>query len=212
MTVRPTNVDYELFGAYEGKNVTHGGVVFRNGIGRALLSSENVPHLDNYLGYYGGLRIGTEAHSKAVTERNTRDGISSEAEANETKRTSGKISGVHGKGVQGTADPSTGNGAGTTDPATGKVKLVSDGIGRKNPGVLSGTANDNPAQKAMTDKIFAVVKSLDPAVDDLWTEEGVPRLDAVQGVDGLSGVTRQDVEAACPGFDREAAFEESLAT
>jgi len=212
MTVRPTNVDYELFGAYEGKNVTHGGVVFRNGIGRALLSSENVPHLDNYLSYYGGLRIGTEAHRKAVTERNIRDGISNDVKTDETKRTPGKVSGVHEKGVQGTADPATGNGTGTDGSSTGKSEVVPDGAGHKDAGVLSGTTNDNPAQKAMTDKIFAAVKSLDPAIDDLWTEDGLPRLDAVQGVDGLSGVTRQNVDAACPGFDREVAFEESLAS
>lgn len=41
--------------------------------------------------------------------------------------------------------------------------------------------------------------------DEHWTGTGKPRMDAVEKIYGSSDITRQQVEAAAPGFDRDAA-------
>jgi len=55
----------------------------------------------------------------------------------------------------------------------------------------------------MSDKNAAIVKALqqlDPKNDDHWTNDGLPRLDAIKGVSGLK---REDVTAAAPHFTKD---------
>lgn len=55
----------------------------------------------------------------------------------------------------------------------------------------------------MSDKNAAIVKALqqlDPKNDDHWTNDGLPRLDAIKGV---SGIKREDVTAAAPHFTKD---------
>ncbi len=53
--------------------------------------------------------------------------------------------------------------------------------------------------------LATAVKSLNPEKDENWTGAGLPRMDAVEAVYGSAGITRADVEAAAPGWNREAA-------
>jgi hypothetical protein len=55
----------------------------------------------------------------------------------------------------------------------------------------------------MSDKTAAIIKALgqlDPANADHWTNDGLPRLDAIKGVSGLK---REDVTAAAPHFTKD---------
>lgn len=55
----------------------------------------------------------------------------------------------------------------------------------------------------MSDKTAAIIKALgqlDPANSDHWTNDGLPRLDAIKGVSGLK---REDVTAAAPLFTKD---------
>lgn len=55
----------------------------------------------------------------------------------------------------------------------------------------------------MADKNAAIVKglkALDPQNADHWTNDGLPRLDAIKGVSGLK---REDVTAAAPHFTKD---------
>lgn len=47
-------------------------------------------------------------------------------------------------------------------------------------------------------KIREALSTLDTKNDDHWTEDGLPRIDAI----GLDGVTRSEVSAAAPAFTR----------
>lgn len=53
--------------------------------------------------------------------------------------------------------------------------------------------------------VAAALKRLDPNNDEHWTADGKPAMRAVEAILGRSDVTRSDVSAALPGFDREAA-------
>lgn len=65
-------------------------------------------------------------------------------------------------------------------------------------------ADGQPAPQT-NDKLTRAVKSLDPTNDDHWTADGKPAVMAVQKAYGSADVTRADVAAAAPNFDREAA-------
>lgn len=64
-------------------------------------------------------------------------------------------------------------------------------------------AGDNPRLKG-------VIQDLDPDLDENWTKAGKPALAAVQKAYGAD-VTRQDINNAAPGWDREKAQEKALA-
>jgi hypothetical protein len=59
------------------------------------------------------------------------------------------------------------------------------------------------------------VRKLDPDVDGHWVmtgaHKGKPKLQAIEDAYGKAGLTRQDIEAAMPGYNRDAASEAALA-
>ncbi|MCK5641931.1 MAG: hypothetical protein KAJ19_14100, partial [Gammaproteobacteria bacterium] len=73
---------------------------------------------------------------------------------------------------------------------------------------------EEPASSVNTD-ILAAVRKLDPEVDSHWVvtgaHKGKPKLQAVEDAYGKAGLTRQDVEAAAPGYNRDAAFDAAIA-
>lgn len=54
----------------------------------------------------------------------------------------------------------------------------------------------------MSEAILAALKQLDPTNDNQWTAEGLPRLDSVKFLSGEDSVTREQVTAASPNFNR----------
>lgn len=56
-------------------------------------------------------------------------------------------------------------------------------------------------------RLRKAINDLDPDDDAHWTAEGKPAIAAVTSLYGSTGVTRADVEAAAPGFNRTAAQE-----
>jgi hypothetical protein len=61
---------------------------------------------------------------------------------------------------------------------------------------------ETPAPDAKT--VASVVGALDPADDGVWTGTGLPSVEAVSAAVGAK-VSREDIEAAHPGFNRAAA-------
>lgn len=55
------------------------------------------------------------------------------------------------------------------------------------------------------DKLRKAILQLDPENSEHWTGTGKPMLNIIEKFYGSSGVTRADVQAAIPGYDREAA-------
>lgn len=65
----------------------------------------------------------------------------------------------------------------------------------------AGAAGDGPgdARKA---ELTAALHRLDPMEDEHWTQDGRPRIDAVEAISGMTGVSRAEVDAAKPNFTR----------
>lgn len=82
------------------------------------------------------------------------------------------------------------NGSGADDAASAGTGSVSDGSGPEH------TGNDQ--------KIREAVMALDVANDDHWTQEGLPRVDAVANILGKQDITRRDLTRAAAGMVRPA--------
>lgn len=63
----------------------------------------------------------------------------------------------------------------------------------------------NYAQELDNSRLAAALKQIDPENDEYWTKLGKPTMAAVEQFYGSADVTREEVEAAIPGFNREAA-------
>lgn len=53
--------------------------------------------------------------------------------------------------------------------------------------------------------IVEALSRLDPENDEHWTNDGMPRVEVVQGLAGDASIMRADINNASPGFDREVA-------
>lgn len=95
--------------------------------------------------------------------------------------------------------------AGATGGEAGQAGDVPNGDGQ--PAGVTGsdpTAGDPPPAEINV-KLQKAVMGLDPADDAHWTKDGKPTITAVTAAYGATDVTRADVEAVAPGFNREKA-------
>ena len=90
--------------------------------------------------------------------------------------------------ISGSVDDSSSNPQETTNGPE------STGAGNGSEG---GISNGN----GQTEKLIAVLNSLDKSDDAFWTADGKPTVSAVSNAFGTN-VTRADIEAALPGFTR----------
>lgn len=104
---------------------------------------------------------------------------------------------AHGGAVQptggGAATVPADHGGGTDDADGGDKGLLPGGAGHADTGV-HGSALE-------TDRIVAAVMQLDANNAEHWTDDGLPRLDAVEQLYGKP-LTRAQVDAAVPGVRR----------
>lgn len=97
------------------------------------------------------------------------------------------------------------DGAGSAGAETGEAGSVPNGDGQ--PAGVTGpnpTAGDPPPAE-INAKLQRAVMGLDPADDAAWTKDGKPAINAVTTAYGATDVTRADVEAVAPGFNRDKA-------
>lgn len=106
-------------------------------------------------------------------------------------------------GVQpgGSDDPA----GGASDPAPEPAGEAADGGGHDDaPG---GDAEPGPAAEGDGHEgpVAAALKRLDPENDEHWTADGKPKMSALEALMGRADITRAQVDAAVPGFNREKA-------
>lgn len=73
------------------------------------------------------------------------------------------------------------------------------------PELASGDGHTHPGHDAEAEQARSIqeaVTQLNPTNDELWTSEGLPRVDAVARLVGNPGISRSDVDAAAPEFVR----------
>jgi hypothetical protein len=106
----------------------------------------------------------------------------------------------------------------------GQTEKIQSNVSTQQPGFATEDANDGghddnpPADSApqpngemvtdaemtpdLSDKLTAAILSLDPNNDDHWTGQNLPAMAAIEAAYGSTDITRRDVEAKLPGYDR----------
>lgn len=90
------------------------------------------------------------------------------------------------------------------DQGTGAAENPSGGAGSVPGGDGQPEGVKEPVAEVNA-KLQRAVLSLDPADDSAWTKDGKPAMSAVEKLYGATDITRADVEAVAPGFNREQA-------
>ncbi len=118
---------------------------------------------------------------------------------------------------QGTSQVSTAHGQDPGAGAPGDAGTVPGGDGLPDAGATDPQQTPGPDGDAgqgqqtpppLTDsRLKAAVMALDPANDEHWTGQGLPAMSAVEAAYGSADITRNDVEAECPGWTRDKARE-----
>ena len=67
-----------------------------------------------------------------------------------------------------------------------------------------------PREESPNPKLYDAILELDPVLDKHWTSTGKPAMSAVERIYGSTAITRRDVKAAAPDWDREQALARKL--
>lgn len=203
---------FRIFGPNKGKSIRLGNHQFMDGICRLNGAPEHMGHVQRVLSYYGAFAMGTDEYAAALKaeEGDSADGAGRAEEGTEpgpAAAVSGEVQSEGGEPAP-QADEDRG---GYADGPEGGSGVRAEGRGREDAGVpqfedpSSVKAPESPKGEANMALAAAVMK-LDPENDEHWTKAGLPALAAVESAFGRAGVTRKDVEAAKPGWSREAAL------
>lgn len=210
--------EFRLFGPRKGQTILINGHQFTNGRAVLAQSSQNMEACMRVLSFYGAFARGTppydEALAKEEAEHGTNEVLAETVKGPDAPVPTGvrpdgagpaEKAAVDGAGNAGTpgADGSSGDPSGDGHGHAGIPKFPED----KDQRVIEPPSQVNEAIK------IAVLK-LDHTVDSHWVmtgaHKGRPKLTAVEDAYGKAGLTRQDTEAAMPGWTRDSAIEAAL--
>ena len=213
--------EFRLFGPRKGQTMMLNGHPFINGVCTLVQSSDNMGTAARVFSFYRAYARGTPEYDAAMAQE--------EAETNGAD----KVSEASLEGVDPAVPASVqSNGAGPSegeavprgdDAGPGGADSASpdaSGDGHEHSGVpLFPEDADYRAEEpssSVNEGIKAAVLKLDPDVDSHWVmtgaHKGKPKLQAVEDAYGKNNLDRQDVEAAMPGYNRDAASEAALAS
>lgn len=189
-----------LTGHYAGRTIEINGSTFVNGELELTGDLKSMDGLIRYMATYNAYLAGSDELA-AAQERDRRN----KETANGANEILDGPAGTDPSGVSADdADSGAASGTGTTGTSTDGAGSVSDG-----DGVPGGRESDAALQASDPQvlKIIDGINALDPTVDDHWTQAGLPSVQAVATASGVANVTRKDIEAAMPGWNREKAME-----
>ncbi len=210
---------FRLFGPRKGTTVTINGHPFVNGYATLVLSSVAMGSCMRVLQAYGAYARGTQEYDAAVAEEEAENGAS-EADPQALEGADTPVrSGVRPDGERpaeevSAVSPGDDNAEGA-DGSSGD----SSGDGHEHAGVPKFPEDKDyrsiEPPSEVNESVAAAVRKLDPEVDSHWVMTGAmkgkPKLQAVEEAYGKAGLTRQDLEAALPGWDRDTAIKAALA-
>lgn len=208
---------FHLFGPRAGQTAVINGHKFVNGIYRVVLSPVQVVPLMKVLGAYGAYAVGTADYEKAVkeAEANGADEVSEGSRSGDPE----EVPGAGGSDGSGPAEAEADDGAGAVTAEGVSEGHDSTGDGHEHariPKFEESADQPEPSEPEAvgSDEVATAMMKLDPSNDDHWVmtgaHKGKPKLLAVEEAYGRSGLTRQDLEAALPGWDRDKALEAAL--
>jgi len=173
---------FVLVGANAGKTVALGGRQFTDGSHTATGPEEELKCLGRFLARaYQAFPEGSEELTKAQEALNGGDQVQADGSVQDGQ-----------EGVRGGPGSDTEGAEETPD-------------GGSDAGAETGEAGPDDATGNGARSLAEAVQALDPENDDHWTNGGQPKVDAVASQLGRTDVTRAQVEAAAPGYNREVA-------
>jgi hypothetical protein len=205
----------ELFGPRKGQTVNINGHQFINGVCRENVPTEAASSLLQVLSYYGAYADGT-AEFKAAKERELAENTDGADEVHESP--------VSGEPDEVPSDTGSDGDGPAEEPAVLRVEpdaveaetsgSDSSGDGHEDAGVIKFEELADIPEPVEPDSvgdpdIKAAMWKLDPDNSDHWAKRGrdagKPKLSAVENALGKAGLTRADLEAALPGWNRDVA-------
>ncbi len=212
--------EFRLFGPRKGQTMVLNNHQFVNGVCTLVQSSDNMGTAARVFSFYQAFARGTPEYDAAVAKEEAEAngaGEVSEASLEGTDPPVPAGDGPDGAGPSEGAADASGDDAGSSGADSASVG--SSGDGHEHAGVPKFPEDANyraeePSSEVNTD-VANAVRKLDPDVDSHWVmtgaHKGKPKLQAVEDAYGKAGLTRQDIEAAMPGYNRDAASEAALA-
>ena len=193
-------VTLKLHGHYEGKTIELGGVKFTNGIVKLFGPTPDIEGLMTYLG---------RSYQALPVEETVSNGTSKDETTSGQGNPKGLSSEVQPPG-SGLEEENSDDRAGTDDSDSNGSGSLSSGNGHENPRVSEAAKRFEETSSSKTEpvKLIEVLKQLDPENPNHWTSLGQPRMDAICKFYGSEGLTRRDVEAVWPEFNRDLAVME----
>lgn len=209
-------VELVLVGTHAGKTITVHGRRYVQGVFRADVRADQVEHLIR-----AGARLDGSFPRGSREQAVAEDRIN--GRAHPEKDTDAEVRGVHDvlsplhvRPGDPAAEAEGLHGRGDGDAPGGAVRVRAD-RDRYQDTRIHGQAEgrldegDAPERSGPVNlKLAAAIRVLDPENDEFWTVEGLPKLSAIEEAYGCAGLTREDVDAAVPEWDRDAALTAAL--
>jgi hypothetical protein len=210
---------FRLFGPRRGQTVTINGHKFIKGEFKAVVGTVAAAYLIKILSYYGAYAQFTSEYDKALAKEQAEDKANggSGVQASEGSGPANKVSGNTTSIGSEPAETPAYDFETDVDPASDGEDFGADGDGHGHAGIPAfpenGPSPSEPGSVGDINVKTALLK-LDPSNNDHWVmtgaHKGKPKLSAVEEAFGRAGLTRQDLEAAFSGFNRERAVEAAL--
>jgi len=185
----------ELHGHYAGKTVKLAGVNFVEGKVKLFGATKDIDGLVNYLGKcYQALPVEEQKDDGTnKVQETTRQGNSEEVSSDLQQIGTGPSEET--PILQRSLDDSNLHGD----------RSLPSGDGHEDPRLSEATERFNATNHSQIEpmKLLKALQRLDPTVEENWTSQGLPRMDVVCKFYGSEGLTRKNVEAVWPEFNRE---------
>lgn len=209
---------FRLFGPRKGQSITINGHPFTNGIYNAVVGADAASTLMSVLSYYGAFAHGTPKYYEALEKEEAANGASDVSASTGSGAAEPLPDGVRPIGAGPSAQEAVA-GNGHVDSETGGAGADPSGDGHGHtriPKFEEAASRPEPNEPASVgnETLRKAVMQLNPEIDTHWVmtgaHKGMPKLSAVEDAYGRAGVTRQDIEAAIPNWNRERAVETVL--
>lgn len=197
---RPSTLVLVLTGAKTGKTIKLNGHRFIKGELQVCGAAQELQGLITYFGRTYAAFLKGSTQLKEAQVKDAEDGTSEIQEDEGDGQPEPIPSDRESDG--GKPTPKTTNDEpGDVGSEGGSTGDISDRDGHSNTGVCSEEDDINQ-------RLLKAITTLNPDNADHWTNDGRPRMDAVETAYGSAGVTRKMVEVTIPGYNRELAAQQ----
>lgn len=189
-----------LTGHYAGKSVVLNGYEFKNGEMELPGDVAKMAGLVSYFASYNAFLSGSaELAAAQKRDRENKNGRSADLE--------GRKEGSSGVSTDEPGPEKEPGGSGHDDPSASGSGSVSEGNG-----VQAGRdgGSKETVSNPRTLKIIDALNALDAGVEEHWTPAGQPKVQVIAEATSLPDLTRKEIDAALPGFNRKKAIDSQI--